>query len=104
MWDQMYKSTIYYGRRGVVLNAISGVDLALYDLLGKTRQEPVFALLGGPVRDELIFYATGPRPDLAKEMGFIGGKMPLHHGPAEGDAGLAKNIEAVADMRERVGT
>ena len=48
------------------------------------------ALLGGPVRDELIFYATGARPDLAKEMGFIGGKMPLHHGPAEGEEGLAR--------------
>jgi L-rhamnonate dehydratase len=37
MWDQMYRSTVYYGRRGIVLNAISGVDLALYDLLGKVR-------------------------------------------------------------------
>jgi len=103
IWDQMYKSTIYYGRRGVVLNAISGVDLALYDLLGKIRQEPVFALLGGPVRDELQFYATGPRPDRAKELGFIGGKMPLHHGPAEGEEGLRKNLEMVRDMREKVG-
>ncbi|MGB4137222.1 MAG: L-rhamnonate dehydratase [Microbacterium sp.] len=103
IWDQMYKSTLYYGRRGVVLNAISGVDLALYDLLGKLRQEPVFALLGGPVRDELQFYATGARPDLAKEMGFIGGKMPLHHGPAEGEEGLRKNLEMIAEMRERVG-
>ena len=49
IWDQMYKSTLYYGRRGVVLNAISGVDLALYDLLGRVRQVPVFELLGGPV-------------------------------------------------------
>lgn len=103
IWDQMYKSTIYYGRRGVVLNAISGVDLALYDLLGKIRQEPVFALLGGPVRDELQFYATGARPDRAKELGFIGGKMPLHHGPAEGEEGLRKNLEMVRDMREKVG-
>lgn len=103
IWDQMYKSTLYYGRRGVVLNAISGVDLALYDLLGKLRQEPVFALLGGPVRDELVFYATGARPDRAKELGFIGGKMPLHHGPAEGEEGLRKNLEMVRDMREEVG-
>jgi len=103
IWDQMYKSTIYYGRRGVVLNAISGVDLALYDLLGKIRQEPVFALLGGQVRDELQFYATGPRPDRAKELGFIGGKMPLHHGPAEGEEGLRKNLEMVRDMREKCG-
>ena len=103
IWDQMYKSTLYYGRRGVVLNAISGVDLALYDLLGRIRQVPVFELLGGPVRDELQFYATGARPDRAKELGFIGGKMPLHHGPAEGEEGLRKNIELLADMRERVG-
>lgn len=103
MWDQMYKSTLFYGRRGVVLNAISGVDLALYDLLGRLRQEPVFALLGGPVRDELTFYATGARPDRAKELGFIGGKMPLHHGPAEGAEGMRKNLEMVRDMREKVG-
>ena len=103
IWDQMYKSTLYYGRRGVVLNAISGVDLALYDLLGRVRQVPVFELLGGPVRDELQFYATGARPDRAKELGFIGGKMPLHHGPAEGEEGLRKNIALLADMREKVG-
>ena len=103
MWDQMYFATLYYGRKGIVLNAISGVDLALWDLLGKVRKEPVFQLLGGPVRDELQFYATGARPDLAKEMGFIGGKMPLQHGPAEGEEGLAKNIAKLADMRSKVG-
>jgi L-rhamnonate dehydratase len=103
MWDQMYFGTLYYGRKGVVINAISGVDLALWDLLAKVRKEPVHQLLGGPVRDELTFYATGARPDLAKEMGFIGGKMPLQHGPAEGDEGMRKNIDKLADMRQRVG-
>jgi L-rhamnonate dehydratase len=103
MWDLMYFGTQFYGRKGVVLNTISCVDLALWDLLGKIRQEPVFQLLGGPVRDELQFYATGARPDLAKQMGFIGGKMPLQHGPAEGEEGLRKNLERLADMRNRVG-
>lgn len=103
IWDQMYKSTLFYGRKGVVLNAISAVDLALYDLLGKIRQEPVYALLGGPVRDELTMYATGARPDIAKDLGFIGGKMPLHHGPAEGEEGLRKNLDMIRDMREKVG-
>jgi L-rhamnonate dehydratase len=103
IWDQMYLSTLFYGRKGLVLNAISCVDLALWDLLGKLRQEPVFNLLGGPVRDELTFYATGARPDLAQKMGFIGGKMPLHHAPAEGEEGLKKNIAELADMRARVG-
>ena len=103
MWDQMYHATLFYGRRGIVLNAISGVDLALWDLLGKIRDEPVYQLLGGPVRDELVFYATGTRPDKAKELGFIGGKMPLRHSPADGEEGLKANIERLADMRARVG-
>lgn len=103
IWDQMFNGSLFYGRKGIVLNAISGVDLALWDLLGKVRGEPVFQLLGGPVRDELQFYATGARPDLAKEMGFIGGKLPLHHGPAEGEEGLRRNLALLADMRERVG-
>lgn len=103
IWDQMYFATQFYGRKGVVLNTISGVDLALWDLLAKIRDEPVHALLGGPVRDELTFYATTARPDLAKEMGFVGGKMPLQHGPAEGEEGLKKNIAKLKTMRERVG-
>ncbi len=103
IWDQMYSATLFYGRKGLVLNVISAVDLALWDLLGKLRDEPVYALLGGAVRDELVFYATGSRPDLAQQLGFIGGKMPLQHGPAEGSEGMAKTIARFASMRERVG-
>ncbi|WP_110647244.1 L-rhamnonate dehydratase [Salinicola peritrichatus] len=103
IWDQMYNATLFYGRKGVVLNTLSGVDLALWDLLGKLRDEPVHAMLGGPVRDELTFYATGARPDLAKNMGFIGGKMPLKHSPSEGEEGLKRNLARLADMREKVG-
>jgi L-rhamnonate dehydratase len=103
IWDQMYFSTQYYGRKGLVVNAISGVDLALWDLLGKLRGEPVYQMLGGAVRDELVFYATGARPDIAKQLGFIGGKLPLHHGPAEGEEGFAKNLAMLADMRGKVG-
>jgi L-rhamnonate dehydratase len=103
IWEQMYFASQYYGRKGLVVNAISGVDLALWDLLGRLRGEPVHHMLGGAVRDELEFYATGSRPDLARDMGFIGGKLPLHHGPVEGDEGLEANIALLADMRSRVG-
>jgi L-rhamnonate dehydratase len=103
IWEQMYLASQFYGRKGLVVNAISGVDLALWDLLGRLRGEPVVHMLGGAVRDELQFYATGARPDLAKEMGFIGGKLPLHHGPAEGKEGFARNIAELAEMRSRVG-
>src|ERR1700677_423492 len=103
IWDQMYLSTLFYGRKGLVLLAISCVDLALWDLLGKIRQEPVYHLLGGAVREELVFYAPGVRPDLAKQMGFIGGKLPLHHGPSEGEDGFVRNLALLAEMRTRVG-
>jgi L-rhamnonate dehydratase len=103
IWDQMFLSTLFYGRKGLALNAISCVDLALWDLLGKLRQEPVYRLIGGAVRDQLSFYATGARPDLAQKMGFIGGKLPLHHGPAEGAEGMKKNLDLLAHMRARVG-
>jgi L-rhamnonate dehydratase len=103
MWDQMFLSTLHYGRKGIVINAMSGVDLALWDLLGKVRAEPVYHLLGGAVRDDLVFYATGTRPDLAKDLGFVGGKLPLHHSPAEGEAGLRQNLAELAAMRHRVG-
>lgn len=102
IWDQMYSGSLFYGRKGLVLNVISAIDLALYDLLGKLRQEPVYALIGGQVREELVFYATGARPDLAERMGFIGGKLPLHHGPAEGPEGFGSNLAALRTMRERV--
>jgi len=48
-----------YGRKGSVVAAISAVDMALWDIAGKARGEPVFALLGGAFRDSVEPYATG---------------------------------------------
>ena len=103
IWDQMFNSTLFYGRKGIVINAISGVDLALWDLLGRIRQLPVHELLGGATHHELNFYATGPRPDIAKQLGFIGGKLTLVHSPAEGETGLEKNMKLLREMRSKVG-
>lgn len=103
LWDQMYRASIYYGRKGLALNALSAVDLALWDLWGKLRREPVYSLIGGAVRDTLSCYATGPRPDRAHELGFIGGKIPLVYGPADGEEGLKANVAQIAAWREKVG-
>ena len=77
MWDQMYRSSLFYGGKGLPLWALSVVDVALWDLLGLLRGEPVYQMIGGAVRDEVPLYCTGIRPDIAKENGFIGGKMPI---------------------------
>ena len=103
MFDQMYHASLFYGRKGLTINAISAVDCAVWDLLGKLRQEPVWAMIGGKMRERQPMYATGPRPDLAKKMGFIGGKMPLPYGPAHGEEGLRKNVELATQMRDRCG-
>ena len=48
---------------------------------GKLRNEPVYALLGGKTKDRLPVYCTSARPDLSKEMGFVGAKVPCPYGP-----------------------
>ncbi len=101
MFDQMYKASMYYGRKGLTLNAISAVDCAVWDLLGRLRQEPVWSMIGGKMREKQPMYATGPRPDLANQMGFIGGKMPIPYGPAHGKEGMEKNIALAKEMREK---
>jgi L-rhamnonate dehydratase len=103
MFDQMYHASLYYGRKGLPLNTISAIDCAVWDLLGKLRGEPIWAMIGGKMRERQPMYATGPRPDLAKKLGFIGGKLPLPYGPAHGDDGLRKNVELAAQMREACG-
>jgi L-alanine-DL-glutamate epimerase-like enolase superfamily enzyme len=103
IWDQLYRASLPYGRKGITVAAISVVDLALWDLLGRLRDEPVYAMIGGATREALPLYCTGPRPDIAKAQGFWGGKVPLPHGPADGLPGLRENVAFLAAHRETVG-
>ncbi|KAJ1445909.1 enolase C-terminal domain-like protein [Pelagophyceae sp. CCMP2097] len=103
IWDQMFRATLNYGRKGLALQCISAVDLALWDLLGKLRGEPVYALLGGKTKARLPVYCTTARPDLAKDFGFVAAKVPCPYGPSAGDAGLRKNVEFFKKWREQVG-
>ncbi|CAL1536021.1 unnamed protein product [Lymnaea stagnalis] len=103
MWDQMFKGTINYGRKGLPIQAISAVDLALWDLLGKLRNEPVYSLLGGKTKERLPVYSTTARPDIAQKLGFVGAKIPCCYGPSAGDDGLQKNVEYFKSWREKVG-
>lgn len=56
--ENFNRATINYGRKGLPLQAISAVDLAIWDLLGKLRNEPVYALLGGKTKDQLPVYMS----------------------------------------------
>lgn len=58
LWDRMFESTDYLGRRGLTMHAIGGVDLALWDLRGKIEAKPVHELLGGAKHQRLPAYGT----------------------------------------------
>ncbi|PXX19128.1 D-galactarolactone cycloisomerase [Paraburkholderia tropica] len=59
LWNNMYVRTRDFGRKGVVLGAISAVDIALWDICGKVANQPVWQLLGGAFRQRVQCYATG---------------------------------------------
>lgn len=104
MWDQMWRATMNYGRKGLPVHAIAAVDLAVWDALARWRKEPMYMILGGNSKpDGLPVYATTLRPDIAKQLGFKGAKIPLPFGPAEGERGLAENCARVEDVRAAVG-
>jgi len=56
--DELYEGTIYHGRRGLGIHALSAVDVALHDLAGKQLGRPAYQLLGGARRTQITPYAT----------------------------------------------
>lgn len=103
LWDRMFHSTIAYGRKGVVLHAISAVDIAIWDLHGKLTETPVYSLLGGKTAEGIDVYGTGPSPSAIHRLGFWGAKLPLTWGPSEGADGFRRNIARAEAAREAVG-
>jgi L-alanine-DL-glutamate epimerase-like enolase superfamily enzyme len=58
LWEEAYEATSYPGRRGLGIHALSAVDMALHDLVGKQLGRPIYQLLGGARREHLTPYAT----------------------------------------------
>jgi len=67
LWRRMYEGTIYFGRRGAVIHALSGVEIALWDIAGKAAGKPIHALLGGARRDRIKAYASTLMPATPEE-------------------------------------
>ena len=59
LWFEMYNRSRDFGRKGSVMAAISGIDIALWDIAGKFYNKPVSQLLGGAFRETVQPYATG---------------------------------------------
>lgn len=58
LWDRMYRATLYYGRSGAVLQAMAGIDIALWDIKGKALGQPIVQLLGGALRRKMRVYSS----------------------------------------------
>ena len=102
-WDLMFRATRAYGAQGLTAYAISAVDLALWDLAGKLLDKPVYALLGGKVRDQIPCYVTGNDVDWNLECGFEQFKLARPFGPYDGPRAIDRTEEYIADVRRRIG-
>jgi L-rhamnonate dehydratase len=113
LWQHLYRKTIAFGRKGIGMVAISAVDIALWDLLGKLLKQPVFRLLGGRTKQRIPVYASRlysqKLDDLAREaqqyreQGYRAMKLRFGWGPADGAAGMQRNLELVRTVRDVIG-
>ncbi|MGH9517336.1 MAG: L-rhamnonate dehydratase [Terriglobales bacterium] len=113
LWQHMYRKTIAFGRKGIGMAAISAVDIALWDILGKSAKQPVYRLLGGRTKSQIPVYASrlysSPLDQLAaeakryKQEGYKAMKLRFGWGPVDGAAGMRKNVDLVRTVRETVG-
>jgi L-rhamnonate dehydratase len=103
IWDILWRSSMSYGRAGLVINAISGVDLAVGDLIGNALGMLVYKLLGGETKSRIPAYCTGNDVGQHIEFGYKRLKLAIPHGPADGRDGMRKNTELVKKTREALG-
>jgi L-rhamnonate dehydratase len=113
LWQQMYRRTMAFGRKGIGMTAISAVDIALWDLLGKSAKQPVYRLLGGRTKKRIPVYASRlysmPVNQLREEaqryrdQGYKAMKLRFGWGPVDGAEGMQRNVELVRTVREVVG-
>jgi len=110
LWERMYNQTRAFGQKGAVIYAISAVDIALWDCIGRAANQPVYQLLGGAYRHSVQPYATGfyrvaggqyPRDAITEA------KQHLEHGftamKLKTGFGVEEDIAYILSMREAMG-
>ena len=105
LWQRMYDATLPFGRKGLAIMALSGVDLALWDLRGKRANQPLATLLGGGAGQPLPTYSTIWGDVSADDIPAHGG-VKLHVGKGVGEETLAsprRLAEFIGRVREWVG-
>src|SRR5216683_1304397 len=104
LWQRMFHRTRQYGRRGVVMQAISGIDIALWDIAGKIARLPVYQLLGA-CRDRVEAYASGGFYQEGKGVDAIAGEAEGYR--ARGFKGMkmkvGRNPSTQTHLRELIG-
>ncbi|WP_424965241.1 L-rhamnonate dehydratase [Dinoroseobacter sp. S375] len=113
LWEKMYRRSHAWGRKGIGMTAISAVDLAIWDLMGKLAGKPVFKLLGGRTKEKIpVYYSklyAGPieamqaEAEEAKKHGYHSYKMRFGYGPKDGPKGMQENLDRVRAVREVIG-
>lgn len=68
IWNEMWAKTYYYGRSGPVMHVMSGIDMAIWDIMGKAIGKPVHKLLGGSYTDKVRAYASALMPENTDEV------------------------------------
>ena len=98
IWDRLYYESIPYGRKGIAMMALSGVDLALWDALGKAEGKPVADLIGGVRKEAIDVYATGMDSEWYAELGVSGQKLTHRWNGTTKDA-----VSSASAAREAMG-
>jgi L-rhamnonate dehydratase len=63
LWEKMYRASVWFGRRGAAIQAMSGIDLALWDIKGKALGLPLYKLFGGALQKSVPAYASVLMPE-----------------------------------------
>jgi L-rhamnonate dehydratase len=103
LWEQLYQSSLFYGRKGLAIQALSGIDLALWDLAGKAAGQPVYQLLGGATKDKVAVYLTSRHVEAGLAQGIRAFKLPIDASPHEGPAAMKKAVTEIQAARRAIG-